>query len=382
LPGPLRPRLGFNILETTLQLVQEKNLMNMISIKKITLFAVVVIAAVCIGVSCKKASTPTGNNGNTGNNNPPPADTTTIPVTPYKTLNYLYSISGKKTVAGIHNREPNATPAVWTDSIYKTTGKFPGFWSGDFLFEQDNINNRQIMINEAITQWKNGALVQLMWHACNPASGEPCGYDSSGVLSAMTNQQWTDLMTDGTTINTEWRSMMDEICIYLQQLKDKNIEVLWRPLHEMNQSSFWWGGRPGPNGTRKLYQMMHDYMVKTKGLTNLVWVWDLQDFSTLNDDVNAYNPGTSYYDIAALDVYDGSGYTSNKYNTMVAAAAGKPIAIGECETLPTAAQLLSQPKWTFFMSWSELTFQGNSTAQLKALYTAPNVVTLDKMPGW
>jgi len=352
--------------------------------KKIASFVLAAICAVCIIWSCSKSNVTKSNNTQTGGGGTttPPVDTTKPASTPFKTLNYLYSISGTKTVAGIHNREPNATPAVWTDSIYKTTGKFPGFWSGDFLFEQDNIDNRQIMTNEAITQWNNGALVHLMWHACNPARQEPCAYDTTGVLSTMTDQQWSDLLTPGTTINTEWKSMIDEVCVYLQQLKDKNIEVLWRPLHEMNQSSFWWGGRPGPNGTAKLYQQMHDYMTITKGLTNLIWIWDLQDFGTLSDDVNAYNPGAAYWDIAALDVYDGSGYTTAKYNTMVGVAAGKPIAIGECEVLPTDAQLLAQPKWTFFMSWSELTFQGNTTAQLKALYNSPNVVTLDKMPGW
>jgi mannan endo-1,4-beta-mannosidase len=350
--------------------------------RKITPFILAIVALVCIIVSCSKSSPTKSTSTQTGGTTPPPVDTVKPPVTAFKTLNYLYSISGSKTVAGIHNREPNATPAVWTDSIFKTTGKFPAFWSGDFLFEQDNIDNRQIMINEAITQWGNGALVHLMWHACNPALSEPCGYDAKGVLSTMTDQQWADLFTDGTTVNTQWKGMMDEVCVYLQQLKDKNIEVLWRPLHEMNQASFWWGGRPGPDGTRKLYQYMHDYMTNTKKLTNLIWIWDLQDFGTLSDDVNAYNPGSNYYDIAALDVYDGSGYTAAKYNTMVTAAAGKPIAIGECEVLPTAAQLLAQPKWTFFMSWSELTYAGNTNAQLKALYTAPNVVTLDKMPGW
>jgi len=30
--------------------------------------------------------------------------------TNFKSLNYLYRISGSKTVAGIHNREPNANP--------------------------------------------------------------------------------------------------------------------------------------------------------------------------------------------------------------------------------------------------------------------------------
>jgi mannan endo-1,4-beta-mannosidase len=350
------------------------------------LFAATLIAAITVSVlACKKSTgnSPADSSGSgsgsttttTPPNNPPPN-------TPFKVLNYLYSISGSKTIAGIHNREPNASPAAWTNQVYAITGKYPGLWSGDFLFEADNISSRQTMINEAVSEWNKGAVVQLMWHACNPASGEPCGYDSKGVLSSLTDAQWNDLLTDGTTINTEYKSMVDEVCVFLQQLKDKNIEVLWRPLHEMNQGSFWWGGRPGQTGTRKLYQWLHDYMTKTKGLTNLIWVWDLQDFATLSNDVNAYNPGTDYWDVAALDVYDGSGYTMNKYNTMVTIANGKPIAIGECSTLPTAAQLVTQPKWTFFMGWSELEFQNNTNAQIIALHSASNVITLDKMPGW
>jgi mannan endo-1,4-beta-mannosidase len=96
--------------------------------------------------------------------------------TKFKTLNYLYSISGSKTIAGIHNREPNASPARWTNAIDSVTGKFPGLWSGDFLFQQENIANRQLMVDEALRQWEKGAVVNIMWHACNPASTEPCGW--------------------------------------------------------------------------------------------------------------------------------------------------------------------------------------------------------------
>ena len=55
------------------------------------------------------------------------------------------------------------------------------------------------------------------------------------------------------------------------------MEVLWRPLHEMNEGWSWWGGRPGSSGSRRLYQITHDYLVGVKGLTNLVWVWNVKD---------------------------------------------------------------------------------------------------------
>jgi mannan endo-1,4-beta-mannosidase len=314
---------------------------------------------------------------------PTPPVTPDPPNTGFKTLDYLYTISGSKTVSGIHNREPNNNPARWTNEIYNTTGKYPGLWSGDFLFQDANINDRQIMIDEALVQWKKGAIVNLMWHACNPALSEPCDWNDQGVLSHMTDTQWSDLFKEGTAINSKWKSMMDDVATYLQFLEDNGVEVLWRPLHEMNQGAFWWGGRPGANGTRKLYQMMHDYFTETKGLTNLIWVWDVQDFSSLATDVVNYNPGDEYWDVLALDFYDaGSGFSTEKYATIVKAAKGKPIAIGECQELPTANELISQKKWTFFMSWSELTFSHNTTEEINALYKAPSVSTLDKMPGW
>lgn len=301
--------------------------------------------------------------------------------TKFQVLNYLYSISGKKTLSGTHNKEPSATPARWTNKVDSVTGHFPGLWSGDFLFQQDNINNRQMMIDEAVREWKKGAVVNIMWHACNPALEEPCGW-KGGVLSKLTDDQWKEITTDGSELNKKWKGRVDEVCIYLQQLKEKGVEVLWRPMHEMNQGVFWWGGRPGPNGTLKLYQMMHDYMTNEKKLTNLIWIWDIQDFGTLANDAKVYNPGAQYWDVAALDVYDKSGYTQAKYDVMQSVSNGKPIAIGECEKMPTAALLMAQPKWTFFMVWSELEFSGNTIDEIKAIHMAPNVITLDKMPGW
>lgn len=301
----------------------------------------------------------------------------------FQPLDYLYSISGKKTIAGIHNREPNASPARWTLKMDSLTGKYPGLWSGDFLFQQDNINNRGIMIHEALNQWKKGSIVQIMWHACNPALAEPCAFNDKGVLSKLTDVQWDSLITEGSSLNREWKSKIDEVCVYLQFLKDNGVEVLWRPLHEMNIKAFWWAGRPGPNGTRKLYQITHDYMTKTKGLTNLIWVWDMQDVEGFQNEFDAYNPGDSYWDVAALDIYDDkTGYAQYKYDAIVKAAHGKPIAIGECQVLPTAKQLEAQPKWTFFMSWSELTVEHNAISAIRKLYNSPNIITRDEMPGW
>ncbi|TCD01341.1 glycoside hydrolase family 26 protein [Pedobacter psychroterrae] len=303
--------------------------------------------------------------------------------TRFKTLNYLYKISGKATAFGIHNREPNEKPATWTNEIFKTTGKYPALWSGDFLFQAENIAARQTMINEAVTQWKKGSMINIMWHACNPALEQPCGWDKKGVLSKLSDEQWNELLTDGSKINSRWKAMMDEIAVYLQQLEHKGVEVMFRPLHEMNQGVFWWGGRPGERGTRKLYQITHDYLTKTKGLSNLIWVWNIQDFGTLESDAVSYNPGDKYWDIATLDIYDDkTGFSREKYNIMVNVAKGKPIAIGECQKYPTAEKLQIQNKWTFFMGWSELVYKYNTNEEIIKLMSAPNVLSLDELKGF
>ncbi|MCX6929361.1 MAG: glycosyl hydrolase [Verrucomicrobia bacterium] len=159
-------------------------------------------------------------------------------------------------------------------------------------------------------------------------------------------------------------------------MRTNGVAVLFRPLHEMNQGRFWWGGRRGSEGTAKLYRITHDYLTSAKGLTNLIWVWDMQDLSR---DFQDYNPGHAYWDVFAFDVY-GDGFNRGWYDYILPIVGDKPMAIGECEKLPTAQMLASQPRWCFFMSWAELTFKGNLNQQILDLYRAPNVITREKLP--
>ncbi|RZK88045.1 MAG: glycosyl hydrolase, partial [Hymenobacter sp.] len=76
-------------------------------------------------------------------------------------LPYLQRLSGQQTLAGQHNKEPNAEPTKWTDYVQQLTGKYPALWSGDFLFQQENIDNRWKMIQEAERQYRQGAVVNI-----------------------------------------------------------------------------------------------------------------------------------------------------------------------------------------------------------------------------
>lgn len=295
-----------------------------------------------------------------------------------RVLDFLYEISGEKIIAGQHNKEPNSDPDRWTEYIKETTGSYPALWSGDFLFQQENIDNRWKMVQEAKEQWENGAIINLMWHACPPDEGEPCEWDPGLLNAQLTDAQWKELLTPGSELHKNWISRMDDIAVYLQFLEDEGVEVLFRPFHEMNQGLFWWAGRTGPEGTAALYRLTHDYMTKTKGLTNLVWVWDMQDLSR---DFEDYNPGDDYWDVFAFDIYD-NGYDISWYNYILPIVGDKPMAIGECSKLPDASVLEKQKRWVFFMPWAELVKESNTEAEIIETYKNERVITRDEMPGW
>lgn len=293
-----------------------------------------------------------------------------------KVMEYLYSMQGQKTIVGIHNREPNSEPSKQTNQAYAITGQYPALWSGDFLFSSSDVSNRWNMIYECKKQWENGSIVQLMLHVTPPTQAEAGNWDG-GVVSKLTDEQWSSLITNGGELNKAWKKRLDTYAQYISYLKDNGVPVLFRPFHEMNQSMFWWAGRKGTNGTGALYRLTRDYLEKEKGLDNIIWVWDMQDLSY---DWSEYNPGNDYWDIFAVDIYNSDYFTEYKYNQALSVAGNKLIAIGECDKLPTAQQLKEQPRWSFVMSWAELTFSHNTNSEIQNLYWAENTIVRNDLP--
>ncbi|MCP2370321.1 mannan endo-1,4-beta-mannosidase [Agromyces terreus] len=279
-------------------------------------------------------------------------------------LNYLASIAGTSIVSGQHNKEPATAPAQYTQQVKDITGQYPGLWGGDMMFRSDDIGNRQRVIDQAKTEWANGSLVALTWHACSPTVSNTCEF-SGGVNTTISNAQFTDIVTGGTALNTTWRQRMAAVVPYLRQLKDAGVPVLWRPFHEMNETWNWWGGRPGANGGAKIYQQMRDYF-DSQGLDNLIWVWNVQD-NPAGGWANYY-PGDSYVDVVSLDAWYKNYPSSGDYQQMQAIAGGKPIAIAEMGKVPDASFLSSQTRWSYFMVWSEQLRGNNSNTEIQNTY--------------
>ena len=316
-------------------------------------------------------------------------------------LDYFYQISGKTTLTAMHNNDhDNLKPSGSTDRIYNDTGVIPAIWSNDFLYNASYANDKQRhkMIDEMIKQWNNGAIVQLLLHVAPPTvtpedekKGVPWNGAKNAVISDLTDKQWDDLLTEGGSLNTNWKRRLDVYAKYMQQLKDAGVVFLFRPFHEMNQHVFWWGGRPKvtrtgkilQNATADLYCMTREYLEKEKGLDNIIWVWNVQDLGASygnnyqtpysSTDWQQFNPSDDYWDIFTLDIYDNSNgtYTAEKYKQAKETANGKPFAIGECFKLPKqtgSRSLAEQPEWVFFMPWAGDTWEQNSLNIIRELY--------------
>jgi hypothetical protein len=301
-----------------------------------------------------------------------------------KVIAFLAGISGTKTAIGVEDKD-SSNPHADSDQMASMAGngQYPSFWSADWGFGSA-VGERENIVQEGESQWAQGALVQYIYHACPPTEDESCEYSGGPAGtnidgSRLTDAQWQDLITPGGTLYQAWLGRLDTLATFFQELKDAGVAPLFRPLHEMNGSWAWWQGRPGASGSPELYRITHDYLVDVKGLDNIVWVWNLQDYDTLTADVPSYTPGLDYFDIAALDVYD-TGYTTANYQAMLGGSGGKPIGVAECQFLPDPGTLSAQPLWTYVAMWPD--FFSNDTTQIPALFDDGAVLTLSRMPGW
>ncbi len=306
-------------------------------------------------------------------------------------LKFIYSISGKHFLTGQHNY-PNTkdTSTLEAASAY---GKIPAVYGQDFGFaapgDKDAVTARPDIIAECKRQYAAGSIITLCWHAVPPTADEPVTFlpkrgaptnKLASVQGQLTDEQWNELITPGTELNKHWCAQVDVIAGYLKELQEARVPVLWRPYHEMNGEWFWWGGRRGTNGTTVLYHQLFDRLVNHHKLNNLIWIWSVDRPSTPERRFIDYDPGSNYFDIAALDVYR-SDFRQSYYDNLLKLAAGKPIALAEVGPPPTVAIIERQPKWTWWMLWAGMVRGGPSSEPIKALYDDPRSWSLSD-PGY
>lgn len=271
-----------------------------------------------------------------------------------KLLNYMKEIYGNKTISGTcANVSWNINEAQW---VYKHTGKWPAMNTFDYVhhvFSQKggwaDYENTKV-----VEDWHAaGGIVSIMWHWNVPANN---GTDYSFYYGSKDDETTFDVKKIFDETSSEYQLMIkdiDQIAGYLKLLKDKNIPVLWRPLHEAGGRWFWWG--MDAEACKQLWKVMYKRFADA-GLDNLIWMftpaagWQ-EPYSKGFD----WYPGDEYVDIVGMDVYNQSSaadcYTMD-YKFLTDIKPTKLAAMTECGNVATiSSQWEAGAKWLFFMPW-------------------------------
>ena len=174
--------------------------------------------------------------------------------------------------------------------------------------------------------------------------------------------------------------------------------MLWRPLHEIDGGWFWWTDPKTPENTAKLWRIMFEYMVKQRGLHNLIWVYSaagsmagLAPGASREQEVayrKRFHPGVRYVDIAGIDIYPGGPYKDPSHQSCARHSGswsrfrtGKMLALCECAAIPDPQLLSRGPRWLYALPW----FAGddrNSGTWIKRSFLNDEVTNLSQLPGW
>ena len=323
--------------------------------------------------------------------------------------NYLCDIYGKNILSGQqeycgeHSYNLNADPTLGYivdneaefEYIKNKTGKMPAVRGIDFLNYSSASNMYDDHAAERAAEWytKYHGLVTLSYHWGVPSSKDKTGCADRAFYVESANPNFTTFsaskaLTEGTWENEVLMADIKVLASKLKILKDADVPVLWRPLHEAEGAWFWWGAE-GAENCKNLYYLLYDQLTNVYGLDNLIWVWTSSTYPTAGE----WYPGDEYVDILGYDKYnavDGlpnlSSISSAFYNLVAFTNGKKLVAMSENDSIPAVDNLINDKAgWLWFCPWynNYLTSQQiNPEEDLIDMYTSDYCITLDELPDF
>ena len=279
-----------------------------------------------------------------------------------KVYDYICGIFGKQMLSCQQESTWMGSPDYEMDYIQEITGKLPAMRGLDFM------NNDFAGVVKRSEEWDaKGGLVTICWHT---------GVNGSGYQESLDDKpDFEKLLTEGTD---EYNAMMkswDNAAKALQELRDADVPVLWRPFHEFDGQWFWWG-KGGADNFIKLWRLMHDKFTDEYGLNNLIWVLGYS-----GEVKDGWYPGDEYVDIIGSDTYDNS--TNKSAWDKLVKITDKPMAFHECGKVPPISRFEKDgDMWAWFMIWHTDYIKANSPKNLTSVYNGDKVITLDELPDF
>lgn len=205
--------------------------------------------------------------------------------------------------------------------------------------------------NDILTEhWQAGGLVSVSWMPLNIWRNNALDPHATGnhlELLHSTDVDLEALVTQGHPRHEQWRAKLNHVAEALKQLQANNVTVLWRPLPEMNNDSYWWGTRASYRSNNpdsatlyiNLWRDMYRYLTVEHQLNNLLWVYSpaeggpVPSGNTAPTDapVGWAYPGNAYVDVVGAIVRDDQLIIPD-YQALL--DFGKPLGLAEYGPLP------------------------------------------------
>ncbi|MGW5360880.1 glycosyl hydrolase [Actinopolymorpha pittospori] len=247
-----------------------------------------------------------------------------------------------------------------TNQLKSQSGQYPGMLACDYGNWVTSANTQvDTSCNNTLKSWwRKGGLVSVGIHMPSPTG--------AGFSTKLDN--FADLTDASTTVGRAWQDTLKRIGDGLSDLKKSGVVVMWRPFHEMNGDWFWWGDQD-PDTFKRVWNYTYNYLVNTRGLDNLIWVY-APDCSR-GGNITDYYPGGAKVDVAGLDCYTdnpsgGDGKIVKnldaQYKQML--RLGKPFAFSEAGPRDQVGGSFDWAKWidaiqrryprtTYFLAWND-----------------------------
>ncbi|MDB5021574.1 MAG: putative beta-mannanase [Pedobacter sp.] len=218
----------------------------------------------------------------------------------------LFSLLGKSVLFG--HQDDLAYGIGWKyeknrSDIKELTGDYPSMFGWDISgIEKDKTENIDGVsfgkMKEFIRKaYDMGTVNTISWHLDNPLNGKTAWDTTSTTVPSI---------LPGGVKHQLYKTWLDKVAVFMADLKGtdgKAIPILFRPYHELTGSWFWWGKNEcSPADYIALYRFTEDYLKKSKGIHNLIYVYNVSDFKSTSDYLERY-PGDNYIDILSFDAY-------------------------------------------------------------------------------
>lgn len=194
-------------------------------------------------------------------------------------------------------------------ALFEQTGKWPGILSMQYEGGDAGIGPLQVdLVNPQAESWAaSGGLVLIKFNPFDPwtlAASSAAGgahVDLPGLLDPALGDPAN--LAANTTANARWLDWLNQMATGLDELQQAGVTVLWRPLSEMNNGSHWHSRQPRDPWIA-LWRDMHAYFSTTRGLKNLIWVFESDAVAHTVVPADYYYPGDDVVDLMGHNFYD------------------------------------------------------------------------------